>query len=87
MRKSVVVPRLLKLAAVLAAAGLSASCMTTYDAAGNPVQSVDPAAAAAAVAVAGVVGYAIANDDHHHYGYYGGYCGPYRYPRYRPYCY
>ena len=61
------------------------SCMTTYDAYGRPVQSVDPGTAAAGAVAAGVLGYAIArdrNDDrryryhrqHRHY--------PYRYPRY-----
>ncbi len=45
------------------------SCMTTYDAYGNPVQSVDPGAAAAGALAAGVIGYAIAddNDGHRHY--------------------
>jgi hypothetical protein len=52
----------------------STSCMTTYDAYGRPVQSVDPGAAVAGAAAAGVVGYALANDnDHyHHRGYYRG---------------
>ena len=50
----------------------STSCMTTYDAAGRPVQSVDPGAAAAGAVAAGALGYAIGqNNDHHHY-YYGG---------------
>lgn len=51
--------------------------MTTYDAYGRPVQSVDPAAAAVGIAAAGVAGYAIGNNnnnknDHHyhHRGYY-----------------
>jgi hypothetical protein len=69
----------------------SVSCMTTYDSAGRPVQSVDPAAAVAGAAAAGLIGYAIANnkDDHHHHhhrpppprGYYGRpyHRGPYRY--------
>jgi hypothetical protein len=48
------------------------SCTTTYDAYGNPRQSVDPGTAAAGVAAAGVLGYAIARnrddgDRHHHY--------------------
>lgn len=46
------------------------SCMTTYDAYGRPVQSVDPAAAVAGAAAAGVLGYAIANsnnNDNHYY--------------------
>jgi len=50
----------------------STSCMTTYDAAGRPVQSVDPGAAAAGAVAAGALGYAIGqNNDHDHY-YYGG---------------
>jgi hypothetical protein len=54
--------------------------MTTYDSTGRPVQSVDPGLAVAGVAAAGLIGYAIANDDggHHHYSGHGGY--------YRPYC-
>lgn len=55
----------------------STSCMTTYDAYGRPVQSVDPGAAAAGAVAAGALGYAIGqhNDDHYYYGgpYYGGY--------------
>jgi len=51
------------------------SCMTTYDANGRPVQSVDPGMAVAGAAAAGLIGYAIANDNdkhyhHHNYGYY-----------------
>jgi len=75
---------ILKSAAVLTAIVASTSCMTTYDAYGRPVQSVDPGAATAGVLAAGVLGYAIANnnDDHHHHhhhrGYYGGHRGHYR---------
>ena len=68
----------------------SVSCTTTYDAYGNPRQTVDPGTAAAGAVAAGVLGYAIANnrddDDHyrhhrHHrrHGYYD------RYGRYRRY--
>jgi len=73
---------ILKSAAVLTAIVASTSCMTTYDAYGRPVQSVDPAAATAGVVAAGVLGYAIANnnDDHHHHHHHGGY---YRRPYYR----
>lgn len=52
------------------------SCTTTYDSAGRPVQSVDPGTAAAGAVAAGVVGYAIGNNqsnDRHYYhgsGYY-----------------
>ena len=51
----------------------STSCMTTYDAYGRPVQSVDPGAAAAGAVAAGALGYAIGqhNDDRYYYG--GGY--------------
>lgn len=73
----------------------SPSCTTTYDRYGNPVQSVDPGAAAAGVVAAGILGYALANsyDNHHHDNYYRGNYDrghPYRgygrgYSR-RPYC-
>lgn len=61
---------IIKTVAVLTAIVASTSCMTTYDAYGRPVQSVDPGAATAGVLAAGVLGYAIANnndDDHHHH--------------------
>lgn len=72
------------LVALVVCAGASVSCMTTYDANGNPVQSVDPGLAVAGVAAAGLIGYAAANnnnDNHYYYGgtrYYrgGGYYGP-----------
>lgn len=60
------------------------SCMTTYDAHGRQVQTVDPGAAAVGVAAAGIVGYAIGKNNgrhHHHGGHY------YRRPYYGPYCY
>ena len=71
---------ILKSAAVLSVIAASTSCMTTYDAYGRPVQSVDPAAATAGVVAAGVLGYALANDNddhHHHYRRHRG--GYYRY--------
>jgi hypothetical protein len=69
--------------ALTMAALASVSCMTTYDSAGRPVQSVDPAVAVAGAAAAGLIGYAIANDNddyhhHHHGGYYRPYRGGYR---------
>lgn len=72
-----------RLSALLIFIGGATSCMTTYDSAGRPVQSVDPAVAVAGAAAAGVIGYAIANDNddhHHHYrrGYYRPYGGHYR---------
>lgn len=61
------------LSVMLVGMGASVSCMTTYDSAGRPVQSVDPAVAVAGAAAAGLVGYAIANDNDHHRHYRGGY--------------
>lgn len=65
---------------------VSTNCTTTYDSYGNPRQSVDPGAAVAGAAAAGVLGYAIANNrdndnnrnyynNHRGHGrsYYGGY--------------
>ena len=65
--------RLSSVIALAASVGLSSSCMTTYDANGRPVQSVDPGLAVAGVAAAGLIGYAAGNNHHHHHGgYYGG---------------
>jgi hypothetical protein len=84
--------RIITVVAVATFTAASTSCMTTYDAYGRPVQSVDPGAAAAGAVAAGALGYAIGqnNDNHHHYhgGYYGyrrGYYGGYRrgYSRWR----
>lgn len=64
-----------RLTALLACATLSASCTTSYDAYGNPRQSVDPGVALMGVAAAGIVGYALADDNNHSYSqnnYYGG---------------
>jgi hypothetical protein len=56
------------LATLVASLFSSVSCMTTYDANGRPVQSVDPGLAVAGVAAAGLLGYALNDrDDHHHY--------------------
>ncbi|MEO5712276.1 MAG: hypothetical protein ABIT37_02210 [Luteolibacter sp.] len=75
-------------AALLVPIGMSVSCMTTYDAYGRPMQTVDPGLAVAGVAAAGLIGYAAGNNhsDHHHDyygggGYYGGYHGGGRYYR------
>ncbi len=45
------------------------SCVTSYDQAGRPIQSVDPGAALVGVAAAGLIGYAIGdnNDDKRRY--------------------
>lgn len=64
---------ILRWAAIALFAAGSMSCMTTYDSAGRPVQSVDPGLAVAGVAVAGLIGYALADDNdshreyHHHH--------------------
>ena len=79
---------ILRWSALLALAFGSVSCVTTYDAAGRPVQTVDPVVATAGVA-AGLIGYAIGQDNsrgshYHHgggYGYYGGH------GHYAPHCY
>jgi hypothetical protein len=53
--------------------------MTTYDAYGRPVQSVDPGLAAAGVVAAGLIGYAVAANNSNdcysggNYYYRGGY--------------
>jgi len=54
-------------------------CATTYDAYGNPRQSVDPGVAVVGVVAAGLVGYALANDNNDNRNYYGqkGYGGGY----------
>jgi hypothetical protein len=73
--------RLLQLLALVGCIGMSVSCVTTYDAAGRPVQTVDPGLAIAGAAAAGVAGYAIANNNNRNRYYYGG--GYYRpYPAY-----
>lgn len=69
---------LFRWAALICLVGGSVSCMTTYDSAGRPVQSVDPAVAVAGAAAAGLVGYAIANGNDHHHHHHGGYYRPYR---------
>lgn len=74
------------LAALLVAASSSVSCVTTYDSAGRPVQTVDPGVAIAGAAAAGIVGYAIANNRNHNYHYSGG--GGYYHPHHGSYsCY
>lgn len=67
----------------------SVSCMTTYDTYGRPVQTVDPGLAVAGVAAAGLIGYAVANNNNDNCNYRGGggyYVGGgyYRRPYYRP---
>ncbi|MCH2330579.1 MAG: hypothetical protein MK312_03455 [Roseibacillus sp.] len=79
-------PLLLSLIAVLAAA-LSTSCPTMYDSTGRPVDVLTPEGAALAVVAAGVVGYALADEEpyrarshgHHRRGSYHGYHGNHGY--------
>jgi hypothetical protein len=64
--------KIITLALTCAFALSSVNCTTTYDAYGNPRQSVDPGTAVAGVAAAGVLGYALANkkkDNHNHYNH------------------
>lgn len=78
--------RLHRLLALSLAPAIAASCTTTYDAQGRPVQSVDPAAAAAGIAAAAAISYAVGRNskrDSYYYG--GGYyrpCPPPRHCRY-----
>jgi hypothetical protein len=69
-------------AVILTVATFTTSCMTTYDAQGRPVQSVDPGAAAATAIAAGAVGYAIGqNNDDRNYYYGGGHRRPHYHGR------
>lgn len=64
----------LKFVLVALVPALVTSCMTTYDANGNPVQSVDPAAATAIGVGAAAAGYAAGRNskrDAYYYPYYG----------------
>jgi hypothetical protein len=60
------------LAVLLASLGSSVSCVTSYDAYGRPLQTVDPALAVAGIAAAGLIGYAAANNNNSNYSGYGG---------------
>ena len=71
MKNNSLIRRSLALFLVGACIASSVSCMTTYDAYGRPVQSVDPALAVAGIAAAGLIGAAAAN-SHSHHGHYGG---------------
>jgi uncharacterized membrane protein len=77
-------PSPIRLTALLACVALSASCTTSYDAYGNPKQTVDPGVAIMGVAAAGLIGYALADDDDNYCNsgnYYGGGYGGGRYSR------
>ena len=78
-----IISRFVTSAVILGFAASGVSCMTTYDANGRPVQSVDPGAAAAGAVAAGALGYAIGqHNDNHNYYYGGGYYRPYYYGHY-----
>ncbi len=66
------------LTALLVGAFASVGCMTTYDAYGRPMQTVDPGVAVAGAVAAGALGYALANDNHggYYHNYHRGYYGP-----------
>jgi hypothetical protein len=49
---------------------LATSCTTVYDNYGRPQTVVDPGAAAIGIAAAGVIGYAIGNNNNYHHNYY-----------------
>lgn len=57
----------LKLIAITAMCMLTQACMTTYDAYGRPVQSVDPGVATAGIIGAGLIGYSLGNTNSSHY--------------------
>ena len=71
------------LLSALASVGIAITvtgCTTTYDAQGRPVQTVTPEGAALGIAAAGLIGYALADDDddyrhkrHRGHDYHGGY--------------
>lgn len=62
----------IRIASLLVVLGLSVSCTTSYDAFGNPKQTVSPGVALAGVAAAGIAAYAISNNqnDNRHYRHY-----------------
>lgn len=65
---------LFRVLGLLSALGLtfsSVSCMTTYDAQGNPMTAVDPGAAVAGAAAAGIIGLALGSSSGHHGGHRG----------------
>lgn len=65
------ITRSTRLAAILVLISTGTACTTAYDSSGRQVQSVDPGAAVAGAAAAGIIGYAIgrnnSDDNHRHY--------------------
>jgi hypothetical protein len=74
------IPKILTVSVAAALVLSNVGCMTTYDAGGNPVQTVDPAVAIAGATAAGVIGYAIAKDNRRDHRYHNHYYG-HGYPR------
>lgn len=78
--------RIMQMAGALGVACLMASCATAYDSQGREVPVMTPEGVAATALVAGLIGYAIADDDHPkhkryhhgHRGYHGNRGGYYR---------
>jgi hypothetical protein len=72
---------LMKMVAVAGMVCIATSCATVYDEQGRPQQVVTPEGAALGIVAAGLIGYALNDNDHHHKnrrshggggGYYGG---------------
>ena len=81
MKNKIIFVRVTGFATLAALIFSNVSCMTTYDANGRPMQTVDPVVAVAGVAAAGLIGYAVANNHSGHRGYhrnhyYGDYYDP-----------
>lgn len=61
--------KLVRLTAVAMAFSLFASCTATYDAYGQPQQSIDPAAAAIGAVALGAIAYSVGKDHGNHHRY------------------
>lgn len=82
-----VMKNIFSLAVVISLAASSIGCQTSYDAYGNPRNTVDPGTAAAGVAAAGLLGYAISKNRHddgrHKYRHYNNRGGRYYHSSHR----
>jgi hypothetical protein len=59
----------LRFVAAVTIASSASSCMTAYDAYGNPQPAVDPAVAVAGAAAAGLLAYGLASSHNYHRSY------------------
>ena len=59
----------------IASALLFSNCVTSYDAHGRPIQTVDPAAVAVGAVLLGTAAYAIGHNNSGHNGHYYGSSG------------